>query len=132
MSFQANFSASGRLNKFESAYRSGYSTETALLRIVNDTRRAADDGALTALVALDISAAFDAADHTILCDRLRDEFGVDGVALRWLESFVGDRSQYVAVSGERSSVTSCKSGVPQGSILFLIQTAAVLCIRIAG
>ena len=39
------------------------------------------------------------------------------MALRWLESFVGDRSQYVAVSGQRSSVTSCKSGVPRGSIL---------------
>ena len=74
--------ASGRLNKFQSAYRSGYSTETALLRIVNDIRRAADDGALTALLALDISAVFDVVDLITLRDRAQQEFRLEDAAVR--------------------------------------------------
>src|SRR3981081_4561546 len=97
------------------AQRSGHSTETPLLRVVNDVRVAADKGACTVLLALDISAAFDAIDHDTLCARARREFGIDGLALSWLRSFVTNRSQYIAVSGERSQRSSCISGVPQGS-----------------
>jgi hypothetical protein len=64
-----------------------------------------------------VSAAFDAVNHDTLCGRARDEFNVDGLALNWLESFVSDRTQYVAVGQERSRTTACVSGVPQGSIL---------------
>ena len=37
--------------------------------------------------------------------------------LRWLTSFVSDRSQYVAVGSERSETCALSSGVPQGSVL---------------
>jgi len=60
-------------NKFQSAYRSRYSTETALLRVVNDIKQAVDDGKCTILLALDISAAFDSTDHSILCSRVSDD-----------------------------------------------------------
>ena len=109
--------STGNFNQFQSAYRSGHSTETAVLRVVNDIRIAADNGLCTALLALDVSAAFDAVNHDTLCGRARDEFNVDGLALNWLESFVSDRTQYVAVGQERSRTTACVSGVPQGSIL---------------
>ena len=42
---------------------------------------------------------------------------LDGAALRWVESFASGRTQYVAVGTERPGVTTCVSGVPQGSIL---------------
>ena len=48
------------------AYRTGYSTETALLKIVNDIRIAAGEGKCTILLALDISAAFDAVHHAVV------------------------------------------------------------------
>jgi len=57
--------------KFQSGYRKGYSTETAMLRVINDIQRVAGMGRCTALLALDISAAFDAVDHTTLVDRVR-------------------------------------------------------------
>ena len=62
----------------QSAYRPGFSTETALLRVVSDIRQAAGDGMCTALLALDISAAFDSVNHSILCERLRKNFGCSG------------------------------------------------------
>ena len=54
--------------EFQSVYRKGYSTETALLRVVNDIQRADGNGQCTALLALDISSAFDAVDHATLTD----------------------------------------------------------------
>ena len=84
-----------------------------MLKIVNDIRTAAGEGRCTALLALDISTAFDAVNHSVLCQRLQHTFGMSGTALDWLRSFVSGRSQYVAAGGERSVTAACESGVPQ-------------------
>ena len=78
---------------------------------------------------LDMSAAFDTVDHDILLKRLLMRFGIRGVALSWISSFVGQRMQTVAVNGEMSETSSVTSGVPRGivlgPILFLLYTADV-------
>ena len=65
----------------QSAYRQNYSTETALLSLRDDLLRAADDGNGTAIVLLDLSAAFDTIDHDVLLDRLNGHCGLTGPAL---------------------------------------------------
>ena len=103
-----------------SAYRynrAGHSTETTLLKVTNDIERAAGEGKCTVLLSLDISAAFDAVDHSILCRRAEADFGLHGAALDWLRSFIVDRSQYVAVGTERSTTTRCETGIGQGTVL---------------
>ena len=109
--------ATGNFSEFQSAYRVGHSTETALLKVVNDIVMAACDQQSTVLLSLDISAAFDTIDHTILLDRARRDFSIHGIALRWIQSFVSDRKQYVAVGDQQSQSADCTSGVPQGSVL---------------
>ena len=52
--------------KMQSAYRSFHSTESALLRVQNDIISSIDQKKLVALVLLDLSAAFDTIDHSIL------------------------------------------------------------------
>ena len=84
---------------------------------MNDIRRSAGDGQCTVLLALDISAAFDAVDHTTLVERSRTVFGINGATLDWLRSFVTERSQFIAVGTERSETVACLSGMPQGSVL---------------
>jgi len=63
---------------------SGHSTETALLKVVNDIVTSACDQQTTILLSLDISAAFDSISHRILLDRLHHDFGIRGTALSWL------------------------------------------------
>ena len=104
-------------NPLQSAYRTGHSTETALLTSLNKARLSADREESTLLVSLDLSATFDTIDHSILLARLRSMYGVDGSALMWLESYLSLRVQYVKFGQDVSSTTQLKTGVPQGSVL---------------
>ena len=76
-----------------------------------------DDGRVTALTLLDLSAAFDTIDHTILLRRLGDWFGVSGNALDWFESYLNGRSQNIKLGNCLSSRSDLSAGVPQGSVL---------------
>lgn len=60
------------LEKYQSGFRMNHSTETAILKIVNDIRCTLDSKKLTVLVLLDLSAAFDTGDHNVLLNRLRN------------------------------------------------------------
>jgi len=110
-------SANNLLPCFQSAYRKKHSTETAMLRVVSDTLMAADERQVTLLGMLDLSAAFDCVDHTILLQRLRAGFGVTDVALQWIISFLTERTQQIAYNNKLSSIQAVLFGVPQGSVL---------------
>ena len=66
---------------------------------------------------LDLSAAFDTVDRTILVSRLATRFGIRGTALNWFRSYLQLRKQFDSVIGIDSSLTNLQSGVPQGSLL---------------
>jgi len=108
---------SANFSEYQSAYRKGHCTETALLEILDGVYTAADGKQVTVLVGLDLSAAFDTVSHTILIERLHTEFGVTGKPLSWLKSYLGDRSQFVKLGDHQSSDVSLNVGVPQGSVL---------------
>ena len=77
---------SGNFCSHQSAYRQYPWTETALLRITNGLFEAVDAEKANVLVALDMSAAFDTIDHSVLFLWLEHTFGVGGTALSWLRS----------------------------------------------
>ena len=81
------------LQRRASSYRSYYFTETLLVRLRSDIHTAIDNGEVTVLALLDLSAAFNFVDHNILLQRLGTPFGFGGLVLEWLESFVRGRSQ---------------------------------------
>ena len=69
------------------------------------------------LLLLDLSSAFDTADHDILLARLSSRLGIRGNALEWFESYLRDRSQFVSMQGASSDIRKLTYGVPQGSVL---------------
>ena len=119
------------LPEHQSVYRSCNSTESALLKVTSDALLAADQGKLTLLGMLDMSAAFDCVDHIILVRRLNVSFGIDENALEWIVSYITGRSrkQYVRYNGRTSEISVVECGVPQGSVLgplyFVLFTADV-------
>lgn len=113
----AHHLASNKLYEhFQSAYRKYHGTETALLRVQNDILYNIDHKRGVYLVLLDLSAAFDTIDHSILLSRL-SAFGVRGSALEWIRSYLTDRMQAVNINGCLSSFLPLLFGVPQGSVL---------------
>ena len=104
-------------NSYQSAYKSGHSTETALLCIKNDVHISLSKGMPTALVLLDLSAAFDTIDHNILLQCLTSWFGFADSVLKWFSSYLVDRFQSVKVGDVLSDSSNLQFGVPQGSVL---------------
>jgi len=101
----------------QSAYKQSFSTETALCILVNDLLWAMEESKITALVALDLSAAFDTVDHGILCSVLDSNFGVNSSALDWIRSYLKDRKLQVKVGDSNSTTHTFNYSVPQGSCL---------------
>ena len=105
----------GLNNRFQSAYKAFYSTETELLSVTNDILDSMGRGNVTALTLWDLSAAFDTIDHKLLLDRLEESFGIWGDALRWVGSYLSDRCQLISIQGKLFISMSLMYGVPQGS-----------------
>ena len=104
------------LEPSQSAYRKCHSTETALLRVVNDLLQASDTGHVSILSLIDLSTAFDTIDNGILINRLHTTFGCSGKVLDWFTSYLTCHTQSVFI-GHESAPSALKCGVPQGSVL---------------
>uniref|UniRef100_A0A8D2J6W7 Reverse transcriptase domain-containing protein n=1 Tax=Varanus komodoensis TaxID=61221 RepID=A0A8D2J6W7_VARKO len=104
------------LDPFQSGFRPGYGTESALVALYDDLCRERDRGNSSMLVLLDLSAAFNTIDHGILLDRLAG-LGVGGTAWQWFRSYLEGRFQKVVLEDFGSVPWQLCHGVPQGSIL---------------
>ncbi len=100
----------------ESGFRSGHSTETALLSVTEALRITKADLKSSVLILLDLSAAFDTVNHQILLSTL-SSLGVTGTPLRWFESYLAGRSFEVAWRGEVFTAHQLVKKTPQGSVL---------------
>ena len=74
----------------QSAYRKHHSTETALLRVLDDILMSLDHGEDVVLVMLDLSAAFDTLNHEILISKPGSYFGFTDTVLQWFSSYLSD------------------------------------------
>ncbi len=114
-----------KLDAKQSGFRSGHSTETALLSVTEALRVAKADSKSSVLILLDLSAAFDTVNHQILLSTL-SSLGITGIPLRWFESYLTGRSFRVAWGGEVSKAHQTghwgSSGIGSWTLLFSTYT----------
>jgi len=111
-----NFS---QFQQFQSAYRKGRSTETALHKVLDSVFTTANDKQVTVLIPRLVSGVWQV-NHSILLERLQSEFGVTRTPLAWLQSYLEGRTQFVKLGLHQSPVAEPKVGVPRGSVLELV------------
>ena len=88
---------------YQSAYRSNYSCEASLVKLVKDILWDFENQNMVALGALDLSAAYDTVDHKVLLDVLSTRFGISGSTHNWFNSYLRSRSCLVETEDSRSS-----------------------------
>ena len=103
--------------KYQHGYKKYHSTETLILRVVDDILIGFENNTATVMIMLDLSAAFDTVDIDKLLNILKREIGVRGKALSWFSNFLKNRKQTVMVNGTVSDPLLVLFGVPQGSVL---------------
>ena len=114
---QLHLSSNGLMSEYQSAYRKFHSSETVLLRVRNDILVSLDSGHSTALLLLDLSAAFDIVDQNILLHLLKHWFGIISFALSSLSSFLTNRFQTVVASNSKPQPVLLELGISQDSVL---------------
>ena len=87
----------GKLKDLQFAYRSGHSTETALLKVKTDMLDAMDNQRVMCLLLLDLSAAFNTISHELLLNQLKHQFGIMSSALSWIKLYLTQRLQKVVI-----------------------------------
>ena len=104
------------LNVHQSGFRPKYSTETALVDMVDDWLLNINSGQMTGVAFIVLRKAFDTVNHEILIDKLR-VIGVSSITLKWFNSYLSNRIQRVSYNEVVSDALPISTGVPQGSIL---------------
>ena len=100
----------------QSGFRSKHSTETALIKIIDDLLFSLDKDRVSGMVLVDYRETFDMIDHTLLLKKL-EMYGISRESLQWLTFYLKDRRQLVKLGDKQSSVAIVRHGIPQGSIL---------------
>ena len=105
-----------KLSTYQSGNRKMHSTETALINVTDNSLKAIDEKAVSLLVLLDMSKAFDSLNHNLLLRKLR-KLGHKTSASSWFSSNLSSRYQRLRYEDSVSELLPLTNGVPQGSIL---------------
>ena len=92
------------------------STGHSLVEITEEIKESIDNGKFGCGIFIDLKKAFDTVNHQILLTKL-EHYGIRGALLKWFESYLTNRRQYVYHNGIASEMEVITCGVPQGSVL---------------
>ena len=111
--------ANNLLSEQQYGFRSQHSTELACVKLVDYITTEMDNIKkikTPTAIFLDLSKAFDTLNFNILLNKLH-YYGIDGISLSLIKSYLTDRFQYVQSENSESDLLEIKTGIPQGSIL---------------
>ena len=101
---RSNIDSNDLGNTFQSTYKAGHSTETALLFTQNEIHLSLSKDMPMALILLNLLSTYDTIDHDTLLSCLSTRFGFTGTVLRWFTTYLLDHSQSVKIG---SVISKC-------------------------
>ena len=110
-----HYSNQNLMLSYQSACRASHSCKTSLLKLCNDILWAMERHGIMALVALDLSMAYDTVNHSVLFNVLHNQFRIPGKALNLYDTYLRPPQCYVEITGSGSQPRSIDFYVPQGS-----------------
>ena len=93
------------------------SCESQLIPFTDSLARCLNEGSRTDIIYFDFAKAFDSVNHDIILGKLKNQYGINGLLLKFFVEYLSGRVQRVAIGNELSDELPVSSGVPQGSIL---------------
>lgn len=104
------------LNPCQFGFRESYSTNKAVMQLINEIIKSSENREHTVLTLCDLSKAFDCVSHALLIDKLH-QYGIRGIPLHLFASYLQNRMQCVHINNTFSDFLPVRHGVPQGSVL---------------
>ena len=104
------------ITPLQHGFRKGRNCETQLITTTRDFAQTLNNKGQTDAILLDFSKAFDKVDHKILLSKA-STLGIGPLTLKWISSFLTNRTQTVLVDSAHSDPSPVLSGVPQGTVL---------------
>ena len=113
---QINEFFQGKFSKLLCGFRKGFSTQTALIRLIQKWQKCLDQKGIIGTVLIDLSKAYDCIQHSLLLAKL-EAYGFSKNSLIFLKSYLKGRKQRVKILSSFSNWLWVNFGIPQGSIL---------------
>ena len=90
------------LYKKQFSFQQKHSTEYAILQLIGQVNNSFERNQFILGTFIDLSEAFDTVDHKILISKLKN-IGVRGNNLKWFESYLNNRKQFIAYNNKYTS-----------------------------
>ena len=105
------------LNDHQHGFLANKSCTTNLISLSDSINIALHNNVGSDIIYFDFQKAFDTVNHDLILMKLKNQFDINGYLLRFISSYLKDRTQRVILENSYSTFKPVNSGVPQGSIL---------------
>ena len=106
-----------KINQKQHGFLPGKSCITQMIPFCEDLSVTINDLSTVDVIYFDFAKAFDSVNHDVILHKLKHEFNIDGIMLKFICTYLEGRKQCVVIAGSKSNILPVQSGVPQGSIL---------------